>query len=228
MDKLGPQDIVKLWAGEISWKDPRVLAVLKYHEELVKLKAYPSTFASMTLSESHNFFHTQKKAAMFPVASWYTARAFVPVEKGGQPKDFELGFLSYPHFADGVGKDTRFLAVGGAQTVAGKGKNIDLAKELLNGYTSSDFANEWASLAALRTATKTDPTKIKSLFPDYWKDYYTSHDGVNDLAGLGVGDHMKPGLADAYTQVLNAGLPGGLITADHAADKLETARLTNK
>jgi ABC-type glycerol-3-phosphate transport system substrate-binding protein len=228
LDKLGPEELVKLWKGETAWRDPRVLEALKFHEELVKLKAYPSTFASMTLSESHNYFHTQRKAAMFPIPSWYTARAFVPPEKGGQPKDFELGFLSYPHFADGKGKDTRYLAVGGAQTVAARGKNVDLAKELLNGYTSTDFANEWASLAALRTATKTDPAKIKSLFPDYWKDYYASHDGVNDLAGLGAGEHMKPGLADAYTQVLNAGLPGGLLTAEQAADKMEEARQKNQ
>src|SRR6266702_2030072 len=33
---------------------------------------------------------------MFPVGSWYTGRAFVPQDKGGQPKDFELGNLWMP------------------------------------------------------------------------------------------------------------------------------------
>ena len=228
MAKLGPEDLVKLWQGETSWKDPRVVEALTFHEDLVKAKAYPSTFSSMTLSESHNFFHTQRKAAMFAVPSWYTARAFVPEDKGGQPKDFQLGFLSYPTFTDGKGKDTRFLDVGGAQSVSAKSKNIDLAKELLNGYTNSDFANEWASLTALRTATKTDPTKIKALFPDYWKDYYTSHDGVNAVAGADPGSNMKPGVLEAYTNVLNSGLPGGLLTAAQAAEKMDEARLKNK
>ena len=49
-------------------------------------------------------------------------------------------------------------------------------------------------------------------------------DGVNDLAGIGSGEHMKPGVADAYTNVFNAGLPGGLMTAEQAADKMEEAR----
>ena len=228
MAKLGSEDLVKLWQGEISWKDQRVLEALTFHEDLVKAKAYPTTFSSMTLSESHNYFHTQRKAAMFAVPSWYTARAFVPEDKGGQPKDFQLGFLSYPSFTDGKGKDTRFLDVGGAQTASAKTKNIDLAKELLNGYTNSDFANEWASLTALRTATKTDPSKIKALFPDYWKDYYTSHDSVNAVAGVDTGSNMKPGVLEGYTNVLNSGLPGGLLTAVQAAEKMDEVRLKNK
>ena len=34
---------------------------------------------------------TRPHLAMFPVGSWYTGRAFVAPDKGGQPKDFELG-----------------------------------------------------------------------------------------------------------------------------------------
>ena len=31
----------------------------------------------MTLAEAHRYFHTEQKACMFPVGSWYTGRAFV-------------------------------------------------------------------------------------------------------------------------------------------------------
>ena len=86
----------KLVRGELSWKDPRVVEVFRYYRELIDLGAYAKTLTSMTLAEAHRYFHTEQKACMFPVGSWYTGRAFVPPDKGGQPKDFELGLLNYP------------------------------------------------------------------------------------------------------------------------------------
>jgi ABC-type glycerol-3-phosphate transport system substrate-binding protein len=126
LSKLGPEDLVRLWKGEITFSDPRVADCFTYFEDLVKMKAFPATFSSMTLSESHNYFHTQRKAAMFPVPSWYTARAFVPPDKGGQPKDFQLGFLGYPTMTDGKGPKHKYLDPGGSQTAA-QGQYRDLA-----------------------------------------------------------------------------------------------------
>ena len=40
------------------------------------MKAFPPTFSTMTLAESHRYFHTQEKACMFVIGSWYTGRAF--------------------------------------------------------------------------------------------------------------------------------------------------------
>src|SRR5881628_3478677 len=91
LDKLGADETLKLFRGELSWKDPRVVEVFRYYKELIDLGAYAKTLSSMTLAEAHRYFHTEQKACMFPVGSWYTGRAFVPSDKGGQPKDFELG-----------------------------------------------------------------------------------------------------------------------------------------
>ena len=33
---------------------------------------------------------------MLPMGSFYTGRAFVPEEKGGQPTAFPLGIMQYP------------------------------------------------------------------------------------------------------------------------------------
>ena len=99
--------------GEISWKDPRVVEVFRYYKELIDLGAYSKTLTSMTLADAHRYFHTDQKACMFPVGSWYTGRAFVPPEKGGQPKDFELGLLNYPLMKDGKGHGQKFLGVAG-------------------------------------------------------------------------------------------------------------------
>src|SRR5206468_1310697 len=87
---------VEAASDEIYWKDPRVVEVFHYYKELIDLGAYAKTLNSMTLAEAHRYFHTEQKACMFPVGSWYTGRAFVPPDKGGQPKDFELGMLNNP------------------------------------------------------------------------------------------------------------------------------------
>ena len=43
LDKLGSEDTLKLFKGEISWKDPRVVEVFHYYKELIDLGAYPKT-----------------------------------------------------------------------------------------------------------------------------------------------------------------------------------------
>ena len=96
LSKLGGEDLKRLGRGELSWKDPRVVDVFRYYKELIDAGAYAKTLTSMTLAEAHRYFHTEQKACMFPVGSWYTGRAFVPPDRGGQPKDFELGIMNYP------------------------------------------------------------------------------------------------------------------------------------
>ena len=114
LDKLGSDDSLPPFRGEISWKDPRVVEVFHYYKELIDLGAYAKTLCSMTLAEAHRYFHTEQKACMFPVGSWYTGRAFVPPDKGGQPKDFELGMMNNPLMKDGKGHGQKFLGVAGS------------------------------------------------------------------------------------------------------------------
>jgi ABC-type glycerol-3-phosphate transport system substrate-binding protein len=219
--KLGPEDIVKLWKGEIPWTDPRVVASFEYFESLVKEKAFPATFSSMTLSESHNYFHTQRKAGMFAVPSWYTARAFVPTEKGGQPKDFQLGFLAYPGMKDGKGLKSKYLEAGGAHTVAAKSKNRDQAIKVLNGLTDPAWAAEWVGTTGNLTAAKIDPKTIKSEFQDYWTEYFKAQEGYTAVANLGHAIHAKPAQIEVWTAVASQGLPAGLVTAKDAIAKLD-------
>ena len=129
LDKLGSEDTLKLFRGEISWKDPRVVEVFHYYKELIDLGAYSKTLSSMTLAEAHRYFHTEQKACMFPVGSWYTGRAFVAPDKGGQPKDFELGMMNYPLMKDGKGHNQKFLGVAGSLGAAAKGPNLALADQ---------------------------------------------------------------------------------------------------
>ena len=91
--QLGMDDYRALLTGKLSFTDARVMEVMTWVKELVDAGAYPKSFSSLKLGESHYYFHTDPGAMMFPIASWYTGRAFVPADKGGQPQGFQLGLM---------------------------------------------------------------------------------------------------------------------------------------
>ncbi len=227
LDKLGQADLKKLWMNEISYNDPRVVEVIKYWKELIDMKAYPTVFTSLKLGDSHIYFHTEQKACMFPVASWYTGRAFQAPEKGGQPADFELGMMYYPAMKDGKGHYEMFLAVGGAISVAAKSKNLALAKGLANEFATEEIGNMWMARVADQTGVKTNPAKIDSPYKAYFAERAATHKDAK-MVVLSARTIMKPGMWSTQVAVVNEGLPAGLISADEAIKKLEEARVAGK
>ena len=142
---------------------------------------------------------------MFPVPSWYTARAFVPVDKGGQPADFQLGFMNYPIMKDAKGSKQKYLDPGGAQTVAQKSKYRDQALAVLNGYTDIDWATQWVGVTSNPTAVKIDASKIQSDRPDYWKDYYHAQDGITMAVNSGTRYRCQAAQYDVWINVVSTG-----------------------
>src|SRR5262249_7469665 len=134
LDKLGSEDTLKLFRGELSWKDPRVVEVFAYYKELIDLGAYSKTLSSMTLAEAHRYFHTEQKACMCPGGRWYRGRASGAKDKGGQPKDFELGMMNSPTMKDGKGHNQKFLGVAGSLGAAAKGPNLPLAIKVVDAF----------------------------------------------------------------------------------------------
>jgi multiple sugar transport system substrate-binding protein len=230
LSKLGYDDFTKLIKGELSWKDPRVVEVMKYYKELIDLGAYAKTLTSMTLADAHRYFHTEQKACMFPVGSWYTGRAFVPPDKGGQPKDFELGLLNYPTMKGGKGNGQKFLSVSGSLAVAAKSPNLKLALEVANAFADVQVGNMWMAQTGIQTGIKTDPAKIDS--PIKW--YFEEFGKVNksslwvDLTTQDMKALMKPGLWEVWVATVNQGLPNKIISVDDALAKLEDARQKGK
>jgi len=113
-DRLGADEFMRLLRARSRGRIPGWSKCFRYYRELIDLGAYAKTLSSMTLAEAHRYFHTEQKACMFPVGSWYTGRAFVPPDKGGQPKDFELGMLNNTLMKDGKGHGQKFLGVAGS------------------------------------------------------------------------------------------------------------------
>jgi multiple sugar transport system substrate-binding protein len=230
LDKLGAEDALKLFRGELSWKDPRVAEVFRYYKELIDLGAYAKTLSSMTLAEAHRYFHTEQKACMFPVGSWYTGRAFVPPDKGGQPKDFELGMLNNPQTKDGKGHGLKFLGVAGSLAVAARSPNLPLAVKVADAFADVEIGNMWMARTGVQTGIKTEPAKIDSPIKWYFDEYARVNRNTKwvDLTAQQVRLLMKPGVWETYVATVNQGLPNKLIGPDEALAKLEEARLKGK
>ncbi len=230
LDKLGADDLRKLARGELAWKDARVVEVFRYYGELIELGAYAKTITSMTLAEAHRYFHTEQKACMFPVGSWYTGRAFVAPEKGGQPKDFELGMLNNPRFKDGKGYGQKSLGIAGSFAVAAKSPQRALGVELANTFADVDVGNLWLGRTGVPTGIKTDPTKIESPIKWYLEEYARVNRGMKwaDVTAQSMKAFMKPGMWEEFVAVVNQGLPNKLLAPDQAIAKLEDARLKGK
>jgi len=230
LSKLGGDEVKKLVKGELSWKDPRVVEVFRYYRELVDMGAYSKVMTSMTLAESHRYFHTEQKACMFPVGSWYTGRSFVPPEKGGQPKDFELGMLNYPLMHDGKGSAQKYIGYGGSLAVAPKGPHLALAMEVANTFADPEIGNLWAGKTGIQTGIKTDVQKIDSPIKWYLDMFAQTNKNTKwqDIAVQNFKLNMKSEMWEVWVSVINQGLPNKLVSADEALDKLEAARLKFK
>jgi multiple sugar transport system substrate-binding protein len=230
LSKLGYDDLTKLVRGESSWKDPRVVETMRYYRELIDLGAYAKTLTSMTLADAHRYFHTEQKACMFPVGAWYTGRAFVPPDKGGQPKDFELGLLNNPLMKDGRGHGQKFLGVGGSLAIAAKSPNLALAVKVADTFADVEIGNMWMAKTGVQTGIKTDPARIDSPIKWYFEEYGKVNKTTKwvDLTAQNMKAMMKPGVWEAYVATVNQGLPNKLIGPDEALAKREDARFKGK
>ncbi len=230
-DKLGGEGLVKLGRGEISWKDPRVVEVFRYYKELIDLGAYPKALTSITLADAHRYFHTEQKACMFPISSWYTGRAFASPEKGGQPNDFELGLLNYPRMKDGKGHGEKMTGYTAAIAVAAKSPNLSLAIELANTWADIEIGNMWMTNTYMQTGIKTDPTRIESPRKWYFEEYSKVNKNTKWVPYVNVQNialEMKPEMWAVWVATIGQGLPYKLIGPDAALEKLEAARLKFK
>ncbi|MFH1636383.1 MAG: extracellular solute-binding protein [Chloroflexota bacterium] len=221
--QLGEEGVVQLWKGEKSWKDPDVVEAMEYIQKLIDIPVYPKIFSTMSLGESHGYFHTDKKAAMFLVGSWYPGRAFISPESGGQPADFRLGMLRYPSMPNGQGNDLKVSLVSGSISVAEMSPQKDLAFELLQIIASTETGNAWLQNTAVQTGIVT--SEVGGPFLWYFEEYDKTHEG-QQYSNSYPGMMMNPGLTEAWNNVLCQGLPLGQVTLEEALDLMEEARLS--
>lgn len=224
ISKLGMDEFIKLWNGERSFEDPEVLEVLEWIQGMIEIPAMPATYITMTLAESHQYFHTTQKACMFPIGAWYTGRTFKPAEEGGQSADFRNGFLKYPAFPGGVGTNQGQWGTSGGMALWANSPNLKVAEDLMRFFMQEKYGNMWLAETAIPTGIITDPSAISEDHPYRWYfeefdkaygDYDWKVDASNPCVELRV----------AYEAYINDGLAAQLLTLDEAIAAIEEARL---
>ena len=213
--KLGSDDYGKLLHGQLSFQDPRVVAVFNWVKELADAGVYPKNFMTVKLGESHYYFYQKPGALMLPMGSWYTGRAFVPVDKGGQPPDFPLGVMQFPAMDGGACNKCKTLAVGASFAINAASKQKELAAEFLNAMSTPEMGKRWIETIYLQTAVKTDVSSFSGPYAAYFKELMARQQGAEYFIGMPI-DILKGQCKDTFVQVMNSAFPGGLLTVDKA------------
>ena len=222
LHKLGTEDYGKLLHGQLSYHDPRVIEVMTWVKELVDAGAYPKNFMTLKLGESHYYFYQKPGALMFPVGSWFTGRAFVPVDKGGMPPDFPLGLMQFPAIGNAACNDCKTLGVGASFVVNAATKHKDIAAEFLNAMSTPEMGKRWIETVYLQTAIKTGDLQFTGPYAAYFTELMERQKGEKYFIGMPV-DNLQGQCKDAFAQVMNSGFPGGLLTVDKAATMMDEA-----
>lgn len=226
LKSLGPDDYRKLLDGKLSWKDPRVAKAFSYVQSLVEAGAYPASFTSLKLGESHVYFYSSPGGVMLPMGSWYTSRAFNPPASGGQPEGFPLGIMNFPALDGAACNACKTLAVSGSFGINAQSKNIKLAAALLDEMASPEMGNLWLSTVLVQTGIKTDPSKVQGQHKAYFADLLEL-DAKNTFFPDSMLTSLRGACGDAFKQILNVAFPGGLIKTAEAQEQMDKVCFKN-
>jgi multiple sugar transport system substrate-binding protein len=225
LHKLGLEDYGKLLDGELSYKDPRVVAVLTWFKGLVDDGAFPKSFSTLKLGESHYYFYQKPGAVTFPDASWYTGRAFAAPDAGGQPVGFPLGIMQAPAMTDGACPTCKTLSVGGSFVMYSRIKDPAkkaCASALLKSMATVENGTRWVQQVSLQSGIRSDTSKIQSSHAAYFQELTERDAGEAFYLGTPL-LHLRGRCAETFTQVMNAALPAGLISVADATTKMDQA-----
>ena len=222
--KLGSDDYGKLLNGALSFKDPRIVDVMTWYKGLVDAGAYPKSFSTLKLGESHFYFYNTPGALTFPDPSWFTGRAFAAPESGGMPTNFPLGIMQFPAMDGGKCPECKTLAIGGSFVIYAKSKNKECAGALLKSMATVENGTKWMEQVSLQTGVKSDSSKIKSAHAAYFTELNERDKGAKFFFGTPL-LYYRGKCAETYTQVMNNAFPAGLLSIPEAADKMDAACL---
>jgi multiple sugar transport system substrate-binding protein len=217
LHKLGTEDYGKLFHGKLPFSDPRVVEVLRWVKLLVDAGAYPKNFMTMKLAESHYYFYQRPGALMLPMGSWYTGRAFVPADDGGQPPGFPLGIMQFPAMDGGACNECKTRAVGASFAINAASPHKALAAEYLNLMSTPEVGKRWIETVYLQSAVKTDVSSINGPYAPYFKELMERQRGAKYFTG-DPSDIIHGQCLDTFTQVINSSFPGGLLSVERAVE----------
>ena len=230
---VGPDEWDLYNNGLQSWDTPEALRALEYSAALRDAGLWPTTFSTMTIDEFHLYFHTQRRACMMFIPTWYTGRSFAPQASGGQDADWHFGILRYPAWEDGAANDTLWVTFESGYSVISTSAHPDIAGDILAFASQPKYGALWTAVtnspAAIRYDSETDWPSDELLdelgvVPGQWNWYWDEFNRVYSDMPVAVGATTRCGdFSAAVAGVLNEGLPLGLLSVDEAVDMLNDA-----
>ena len=177
--------------------------------------AYPKNFMTLKLGESHHYFYQKPGSLMFPMGSFYTGRAFVPVDQGGQAVDFPIGIMQFPAMDAAACNECKTVAVGASFAINAASKHQDLAAAYLNELATPAMGKRWIETVYLQTAVKTGDIQFTGPYAAYFTELMDRQKGAKYFTGMPV-DILTGQCKDSFVQVMNKAFPGGLLSVDEA------------
>jgi multiple sugar transport system substrate-binding protein len=185
--------------------------------------AYPKTFTTLKLGESHYYFHTKPGGLTFPLGSWYSSRAFNIPDKGGQPDDFQLGIMQFPAMDGGACPDCKTIGVAGSYAISANSKQPEVAAKFLNVLAREDMGRKWIQNTFVQTGVKIGAGGgFTGKYANYFKEMAERGEGRTYFLGTPI-DFIRGKCKETFVQVINAAFPAGLIGPDQALDMMEGA-----
>ena len=223
LKRLGIDEYGKLLAGKLPWTEPRVVDTLKWVKSLTDAGLLPATFTTLKLAEAHVYFHTNPGALTFLNGSWYTSRAFNPVDKGGQPTDFPLGIMQFPAVPGAVCNECRSIAVGGSYVGNVSTKHAAEVLAFFNSFLTPEMGNRWLDVVKVQTGIKSDPSKMTDKqAADYFAMINKTNAGAKYQFGIPI-QVMGGKPKEVFTQVFNNAFPAGNISVEDAVKQMAAA-----
>jgi multiple sugar transport system substrate-binding protein len=223
--KLGPDDYAALWAGKLSYKDPRVVEVFDYMKQVIDAGAYPKTFTTLKLGESHAYFHTSPGGLTFPLGSWYSSRAFNPPDKGGQPADFQLGIMQFPAMDGGACPECKTIGIAGTYAINAASDQPDLALKFFEIITREEMGRKWVETTKVQTGVKIGAAEFGGEYAGYFQELNERGQGRTWFLGTPI-DFLRGQCKETFVQVLNGAFPAGIIGPEEAIEQMEAACYT--
>ena len=158
------------------------------------------------------------------MGSFYSGRAFVPVDQGGQAVDFPLGIMQFPAMDGGACDECKTVAVGASFAINAASKHKDLAAAYLNELATPEMGKQWIETVYLQTAVKTGDITFSGPYASYFTELMARQEGAKYFTGMPV-DILTGECKDAFAQVMNKAFPGGLMSVDEAVKAMDTGLL---
>lgn len=230
---VGPQEFNLFNSGKKAWDTPEAKAALEYSVSLRDAGLWPASFSTMTIDEFHVYFHTQRKACMFYIPTWYTGRGFKAEKDGGQDPNWQFGMLRYPAMDNGVANNMLWAGTESGFGILSTSKHVETSQDILAYLAQPKYGALWTAVTNSPSMIKYDASKdwpdndtltALNITPGQWDWYWNEYDRVYGGMELGIAPTARCGDFDAaVVSALNEGLPQGLVTVDESVAMLDAA-----